>query len=348
MGAARTFDSGIFSNVNKVVTDEFTVKMIEIDKLIPNSENFYSMSEIEVLAEDIERQGLKHNLVVTPVSNGQYKIISGHRRYQAVIFLRQEGRYLSLRLPCFVSNEKSDDEQMQDLIMLNVTGREISDSERLKQYEHLKRILEARKENGEKFGRIREKIAEMLKVSVGQISKIEHIENNAVDEVKQAIEDGSLSISTANEIAKLDEDEQRELIKDKDISEITHKEVKTRKKQSSANKENVTYVSQNSFEDDTNEDEYEVMPPTSQNTSEDTDGENVTYVSQNPPDIKDWVKETLHAYLGYVLQTCEMFDYSDDKTTEFLDTFKTLFREQSFEEAHKYYRESRFNAHGTV
>ncbi|GHU76423.1 hypothetical protein FACS1894188_08920 [Clostridia bacterium] len=40
MGAARTFHTGIFSNVNKVVTDEFTVKMIEIDKLIPNSENF--------------------------------------------------------------------------------------------------------------------------------------------------------------------------------------------------------------------------------------------------------------------------------------------------------------------
>ena len=38
--------------------------MIEYDKLIPSNTNFYDLSELELLSDDIERQGLKQNLVV--------------------------------------------------------------------------------------------------------------------------------------------------------------------------------------------------------------------------------------------------------------------------------------------
>ena len=39
--------------------------MIDIDNIEPNRNNFYEISEIESLADDIERQGLMNALVVS-------------------------------------------------------------------------------------------------------------------------------------------------------------------------------------------------------------------------------------------------------------------------------------------
>ncbi|MDR3092099.1 MAG: ParB/RepB/Spo0J family partition protein [Clostridiales bacterium] len=449
------------------------VQMIEIDKLVPHEENFYSMNDIELLAEDIERQGLRHNLVVTPLEGDKYKIISGHRRYRAVIFLREQGRYLSALVPCSVGTMKTDDEEMFDLIMMNATGRELTDAERVKQYEHLKRILEARKADGEKFGRIRDKIAETLNVSIGQISKIEHIENNAVEEVKEAINAGSLSISTANEIAKLGAEEQREILESKPAREISYKEAKA--KVSGAKEKNVTHVSQNSGEDSNEADSenaaitaaeidnfltrqyklydvksnvvsyfsgelsnskraeflkkekgysggiYEDFPegyynfipgkgielsknhgradkilvtltwseaarrigklidegrymssaedseapdkaketaegetktPSETTTGEatetddagNTESDDTDKADISPSAHDDERHETLSAWLGYAVQSCESLNLSFQQTEDFLYFFKEFFREQSFEEAAKTYKESKYYA----
>lgn len=95
-----------------------------------------------------------------------------------------------------------------------------------KSYEIVDRILKNKKSKGEKFGRVRDKLAEYLGVSTSQVKKIQNIDNNAIEPVKNAIENGELSISTANEIAKLDENEQEELIEKSDLNTIRHKDVK--------------------------------------------------------------------------------------------------------------------------
>lgn len=51
-----------------------------------------------------------------------------------------------------------------------------------------------------------------MHVSSAQIGKIENIKNNAIDSVKAAVENGELSISTANEIAKHNTTKQQEII----------------------------------------------------------------------------------------------------------------------------------------
>lgn len=51
-----------------------------------------------------------------------------------------------------------------------------------------------------------------MHVSSAQIGKIENIKNNAIDSVKVAVENGELSISTANEIAKHNATKQQEII----------------------------------------------------------------------------------------------------------------------------------------
>jgi len=193
----RTFDPAITNSMKSAAADSFAdnIKMIDIEKLVPHKENFYSMTDIELLADDIERQGLKNNLVVRDCGDGYYTVISGHRRRKALIMLINDGRVKSRFVPCYINPAKTADEEMQDLIMLNATSRVISDSEMIKQYELLKRILETKKANGENV-RIREKIAEILGISNGKVAMIEAVVNDS--EAKKAVENGDASIFKAN------------------------------------------------------------------------------------------------------------------------------------------------------
>ena len=83
---ARKFeiDTSIAANIKSAASDSFkdNIKMIAVSKIQPSIENFYSISEIEMLADDIERQGLKHNLVVCENKDkpDTYFFKSGHRR----------------------------------------------------------------------------------------------------------------------------------------------------------------------------------------------------------------------------------------------------------------------------
>jgi ParB family chromosome partitioning protein len=192
------------SELTKAKGGEFVENLmaLSIDKIRPNAKNFYSMSDIELLAEDIERQGLKSNLVVREDSDGSYTIISGHRRYQALMLLIAEKRLYSRLVPCLVNPTKNDDDELLDLIMLNSTTRVINDAEMLEQYERLKGIFERKKASGEKFGRIREKIAEVLNISTTQVGRIETIVKNATPEIRKAVQNGEMSIRTASETRK--------------------------------------------------------------------------------------------------------------------------------------------------
>lgn len=235
MARKLTIDSSIATDVKSAATDSFkdNISMIEIDKIKESVDNFYSINDIDTLADDIERQGLKHNLVVIEDSNspGTYFIKSGHRRLNAIKKLVNENKYNSKYIPCLIDGKKSRNETVLDLIMLNATTRVMSDAELYKQYEKLKEVLDNLKSDGIKVhGRLRERVAEMLNVSPAQVGKIENIKRNAVDEIKEAVESGDMTIATADTIAKLSKDEQTDLIADINISEIKTKDVKEHKK----------------------------------------------------------------------------------------------------------------------
>ncbi len=233
MARKLKIDTSIATDIKSAASDSFkdNIMMIEIGKIKESMDNFYSLSDIEILAEDIERQGLKHNLVVVEDSNepDTYFIKSGHRRFTAIKQLVREGKYSSKYVPCLVDGSKTKDENILDLIMLNATTRVMTDSELYKQYEVLKETLERLKADGMKIkGRIRDKVAEALNVSSAQVGKIENIKHNAVDEVKEAVKNGDMTIATADSIAKLPEEDQAEIVTEKPVAEITTKDVKER------------------------------------------------------------------------------------------------------------------------
>ena len=159
--------------------------MIEFSEIKQNKDNFYTLSELELLADDIERQGLKHNLVVCKDSAGAgYWLISGHRRYSAIKLLIEQNRLKSTLVPCYVDGERTQAEAMLNLIMLNATQRKYTDAETMAEYEMLKQTIQQLEDEGKPVkGRIREIIAKTLNVSPAQVGKIENIRNNAIDEV---------------------------------------------------------------------------------------------------------------------------------------------------------------------
>lgn len=248
MARKRTIDTSIAADIKSAASDSFkdNIKMIEIETIKTSLDNFYSMSDVDILADDIERQGLKHNLVVVEDKNesGTYLIKSGHRRFAAIQQLVSENRYNSKYVPCLVDGSKTNDENILDLIMLNATTRVMSDSEIYKQYEVLKETLANLKANGDYKlkGRMRDKLAEALNVSSAQVGKIENIKHNAVEKVREAVANGDMSIATADTIAKLPEEEQVDIITEKPVTEITTKDVKEHKEKKSAEKKKAASV----------------------------------------------------------------------------------------------------------
>lgn len=216
MAKKFTFDDAITTDIKGAASNSYidNIKMIKIADIETNAENFYSLPDIEDLAEDIDRQGLIHSLAVAKISSEKYKLISGHRRLTAIKLLIENGKWNNETVPCYVITAKKSDAEMNlDLIMLNHTQRKYSDSDIFKEHEELKKIFSQLEADGVEIkGRLREKIAKAMHVSSAQIGKIENIKNNAIDSVKVAVENGELSISTANEIAKHNATKQQEII----------------------------------------------------------------------------------------------------------------------------------------
>ena len=157
--------NAIAEDLKTAASDSFidNLKMIEVEDIQPNEDNFYEMTEIEELAEDIERQGLMSVLIVAPADNGKYQLISGHRRLSAIKLLIDEGRRKTTTVPCYVKSAKSHEETQLDLIMLNATQRTYTSADTMREYEELERIFKALDEAGKPVkGKMRDNIAKVL------------------------------------------------------------------------------------------------------------------------------------------------------------------------------------------
>lgn len=91
MAKRFNFDEAITTDIKGAASDSYidNIKMIKMTDIETNSENFYSLPDIEELAEDIERQGLIHSLAVTKTSYGTYKLSEREIKYSAKINARE-------------------------------------------------------------------------------------------------------------------------------------------------------------------------------------------------------------------------------------------------------------------
>lgn len=207
--------SGISKNTEKVATleakENFKFEYIDIDDIRKNKKNFYEISDINELVEDISINGLNHNLVVRPIENGLYELISGERRYTALKELVSRGEEKFKKVPCKVSDLNDLDSEIV-LIQANAQSRELSDADKLKQVERLTELYNIKKSSGQRVGKIRERISKDTGLSETQVGRYTTINKGLIPELKETLEQGNLSIANASEFATLSEDNQRVIL----------------------------------------------------------------------------------------------------------------------------------------
>jgi len=182
----------------------FVLHDIPINSITPSSSNFYGMRDIEELAASIEEMGLLHNLVVRPPdTSGKHEIVSGERRWLALKLLGWE------IVPCKIEAVESEAANELRLIFANSQARIYNDYEKMTQAARVRVCLERMKAEGHKFkGRMREIVADILKVSPAQVGRMESIDKHLSPEWKAEFEAGNVGISAAYDISTATPDEQ--------------------------------------------------------------------------------------------------------------------------------------------
>ena len=195
--------------------ERFDVVMVPIESIKPNPRNteIYLIGDVSSLAEDIKANGLRQPLEVVQ-DGSSYRLIGGERRWTAMMQLHEAGDARFATVPCVLRPAGSEDDELLALITANSTARELTDGERLAQYEALKSIYERKKAAGEFEGRVRDKLVEVTGMSAGALGRMNAISQNCTEEVRQMLRDGKATLTKCYETSKLWPRQQVDFIKD--------------------------------------------------------------------------------------------------------------------------------------
>lgn len=257
----------------------FRTKDISIFKMYRNDMNFYSVEQIEELAGDILMYGLKQNLelVYAPCDKGEYRIVAGERRWEALKYLVSKGyKEFELATSKLTTPQDNDEEQVEIIIANSYRTKTTSDM--IEEETRLKASLERMKAAGKKIkgydlqsGRLREVISSMLHMSKTKIAQIEAVNNNLIPEWKEELKGERLTFSAAYELSGMSSDEQREALgKFIETGELTHKDIKDMKEAKAAEAEKAQVEGQMDFDE------------VQQVSESDTE----TEIGMNPPEVR--------------------------------------------------------------
>lgn len=217
----------------------FRTKDISIKKLYSNDKNFYSVTDIEPLAQKILLVGLIENLEVVhdPCDQGEYRITAGERRWRALKLLVEQGYTDFEMVTCQIQTPASADEEMLRLIIANdYRNKTVTDI--LEEEKQLKDILQRMKQEGREIkgykldsGRLRDVIAKMLQMPATKIAQIESINKHLIPEFAEELKEGRLTFSAAYMISGMNEETQAEMLERYQENGLTYKEVKEIKQQ---------------------------------------------------------------------------------------------------------------------
>lgn len=181
------------------------LREIALDDIWQNPLNFYGIRDVEELAESIKLHGLMDPLVVYPMANGKFRLISGHRRWAALHTINAETALCRV-----VAKPESDAAETLMLIQANSTGRVLTPLEIAMQAEKMTAALIQRRKEGVEFsGRTRDIVADALGISPTALARKKVIKDRlSVPGFRQAWERGKLPEAAAYELAQLPQDDQ--------------------------------------------------------------------------------------------------------------------------------------------
>lgn len=225
MKTSKGFDlSAVFGEVSKMDTGNSGVlQMIPAEQIHPNEKNFYDVTDIDGLIDAILLDGLQSPLVVNKAGEGNYIIISGHRRFAALSkIMKAQLRITAGKLfadeiaagnvPCLVNEYKNEQQAELALIRANSDTRILTSAEKAKQIERVEELLYQLKEQGHEFpGKMRDYVAEACKVSASKIARLKVINDGLISTFAKHWQSGKLKESPAYALAKLPEVQQSQI-----------------------------------------------------------------------------------------------------------------------------------------
>ena len=192
-------------NREKQSSSSIEIQNIPLDQLHPFKNHPFKVlndDELKRMAESILAIGAITPALVRPLPNGEYELISGHRRLAAYKLLGKE------TMPVIV-REMTDDEAVIVMVDANLQREKILPSERAFAY---KMKLEAIKHQGKASANGPTQSADLISDESGrQIQRYIRL-TYLIPELLQMVDDGRMAMSPAVEISFLKEPEQRALL----------------------------------------------------------------------------------------------------------------------------------------
>ena len=197
---------------------ETRAEHLPISKLHPFEGHPFKVTdneEMDQLTWSILTQGLLTPLVVRPLPNGEYEVISGHRRLHACKKAGIE------TVPALITDMDRDAAAIA-LVDSNLQREHILPSEKAYAY---KLKLEALNHQGKTFGQVgqnhtRDRIASNAEDSSRQIHRYIRL-TNLIPGILQMVDDGKIALTPAVEFSYLTESEQADLLETMESEDCT-------------------------------------------------------------------------------------------------------------------------------
>ena len=187
------------------------------EDLIPSEDNFYSTEDTEKLKQSIKCLGILQPLLIENRDGKDY-IIAGHSRRKCCLELIEEGEERFRKVPCVYKPKielpgEEDEIIRKILIIQSNTYREKSDWEKMMESLKMESLVKELREKTELEGKTREIVSYLIGVSSTQIGRYHSISSNLSERLMEAFKQSKLNISTAAELAGLNEKYQAEACK---------------------------------------------------------------------------------------------------------------------------------------
>lgn len=189
------------------------------EDLIPSKDNFYSTEDTEKLKQSIRALGILQPLLIEERDGKDY-LLAGHRRRKCCLELIKEGLERFKRIPCVykpkieLSAETETDEIVRKIVIIQSnTYREKSDWEKMTESLQMEELVKELREKTDLEGKTREIVSDLIGVSSTQIGRYHSISSNLSEELMDAFKQNKLNVSTAAELAGLNDKYQNEACK---------------------------------------------------------------------------------------------------------------------------------------
>lgn len=201
----------VLKDVPNSDTGREQIEYIPLHQIDEDPNNFYQLSGLDELAANISLCGLQQPIRVRQKDDGQYIIVSGHRRRAALEMLMQDDPERWGEAPCIVERDAvSPTLQQLRLIYANANTRKMTSAEISQQAEQVEKLLYQLKEEGYEFpGRMRDHVAEAVNVSKTKLSRLKVIREHLSSAWVSCFQKNLIAESTAYELAQLPDEWQR-------------------------------------------------------------------------------------------------------------------------------------------